>query len=120
MGTAFTSSLAHRRTFVAVTKSKAVEVIQVSLLQILTLNFWILYSLLNPALIEDTHLLQDYLPSWMNHALHSYVLVFTAAELLLCCRHYPRWTTLGRFMSIFVVLAYASWWVRRHIVRSLG
>jgi hypothetical protein len=83
---------------------------------VLTGNFWVLYSLLDPALIEDTHLLQDYLPDWMNHSLHSYVLGFTAAELLLCFRHYPRWTALGRLMSTFVVLAYASWWVRRHFV----
>jgi hypothetical protein len=74
-------------------------------------NFWVLNGLLDPALIEDTHVLQDYVPSWMNHSLHSSVLLFTLTELLLTYRRYPRWTALGRLMSAVVVLAYTSWWV---------
>jgi hypothetical protein len=76
-----------------------------------TVNFWALNSLLDPALIEDTHVLQDFVPGWMDHSLHSCVLVFTLAELLLSYRPYPRWATLGRLRSTVVVLAYASWWV---------
>jgi hypothetical protein len=76
---------------------------------LVSVNFWVLYSLLDPALIEDTHVLQDFVPSWMNHSLHSYVLVFTLAELLLSCKTYPRWAALGRLRSTVVVLAYASW-----------
>jgi hypothetical protein len=76
---------------------------------LVTANFWALNSLLDPALIEDTHVLQDFVPSWMNHSLHSYVLVFTVAELLLSCKTYPRWAALGRLRSTVVVLAYASW-----------
>lgn len=91
-----------------------VEALPVSLLQLVTVNFWALNSLLDPALIEDTHVFEDFVPSWMNHSLHSHVLVFTLAELLLSCRTYPRWTALGRLRSTVVVLAYASWWVCAH------
>ncbi|KDR12963.1 Androgen-induced protein 1 [Zootermopsis nevadensis] len=53
--------------------------------------------------------LQDYVPSWMDHSLHTSVLLFTLAELLLSHRPYPRWSTLGRMRSTVVVLAYTSW-----------
>jgi hypothetical protein len=79
--------------------------------QLVTVNFWVLNSLLDPALIEDTHVLQDYVPSWMNHSLHTAVLLFTFVEILLTYRRYPRWTAPGRLMSAVVVLAYTSWWV---------
>ena len=79
--------------------------------QLVTVNFWVLNSLLDPALIEDTHVLQDHVPSWMNHSLHTAVLFFTLAELLLTYRRYPRWTAPGRLMSAVVVLGYTSWWV---------
>ena len=79
--------------------------------QLVTVNFWVLNSLLDPALIEDTQVLQDYVPSWMNHSLHTAVLFFTLAELLLTYRRYPRRTAPGRLMSAVVVLAYTSWWV---------
>ena len=79
--------------------------------QLVTVNFWVLNSLLDPALIEDTQVLQDYVPSWMNHSLHTTVLLFTLAELLLTYRRYPQWTAPGKLMSTIVVLAYTSWWV---------
>lgn len=80
-------------------------------MQLVTVNFWVLNLLLDPALIEDTQVLQDYVPSWMNHSLHTSVLLFTLAELLLSHRSYPRWSTLGRMRSTVVVLAYTSWYV---------
>ncbi|XP_023714275.1 androgen-dependent TFPI-regulating protein-like isoform X2 [Cryptotermes secundus] len=76
---------------------------------LVSVNFWALNSLFDPALIDDTHAYEDFVPSWMNHSLHSYVLVFALAELLLSCRTYPGWTALGRLRSTVVVLAYASW-----------
>jgi len=79
--------------------------------QLVTVNFWVLNSVLDPALIEDTQVLQDYVPSWMNHSLHTAVLLFTFVELLLTFRRYPQWTAPGRLMSAVVVLAYTSWWV---------
>jgi hypothetical protein len=80
-------------------------------LQLVTVNFWVLNSLLDPALIEDTQVLQDYVPSWMNHSLHTTVLLFALVELVLTHRRYPRWTARGRLMAAVVVLAYTSWWV---------
>jgi hypothetical protein len=94
--------------------------LEIALLQLVTVNFWVLNLLMDPALIEDTHVLQDYVPSWMNHSLHSYMLVFTAAELVLSPRHYPPWMAVGRLMSAAVVLAYASWWVCPQSVKPLG
>jgi hypothetical protein len=85
------------------------ETLAVSLLQLVSVNYWALYSLLGPALIEDTNVLDDFVPIWMDHSLHSSLVVFTLAELLLSCRTYPRWTALGRLRSTVVVLAYASW-----------
>jgi hypothetical protein len=76
-----------------------------------TVNFWVLYSLIDPALIEDTQVLQDHVPSWMNHSLHTCVLLFTLTELLLTHRRYPRWAALGKVMSAVVVLGYTAWWV---------
>lgn len=87
------------------------DTLSISLLQLVSVNFWALNSLFDPALIDDTHAYEDFVPSWMNHSLHSYVLVFALAELLLSCRTYPGWTALGRLRSTVVVLAYASWWV---------
>jgi hypothetical protein len=74
-----------------------------------TLNFWVLICLLDPALIEDTRVLQDHVPPWMDHSLHSAVLLFMLAELLLSHRPYPRWSALGKMRSTVVVLAYTSW-----------
>jgi hypothetical protein len=76
-----------------------------------TVNFWALTLLLDPALIEDTHVFQDYVPGWMDHSLHTSVLLFTLAELLLSYRPYPRWSALGRILATVVVLAYTSWYV---------
>jgi hypothetical protein len=87
-------------------------------LQLVTVNFWVLNSLLDPALIEDTQVLQDHVPCWMNHSLHTNVLVFTLAELFLSYRSFPRWAALGRMRSTVVVLAYTSWCVTIHISRA--
>jgi hypothetical protein len=84
---------------------------QLLFFQLVTVNFWVLNSVLDPALIEDTHVLQDHVPSWMNHSLHTVVLLFALAELLLTYRRYPRWTVPGRLTSAVVVLAYTSWCV---------
>jgi hypothetical protein len=80
-------------------------------MQLVTVNFWVLNCLLDPALIEDSQVLQNYVPGWMDHSLHTSVLLFTLAELLLSYRPYPRWSALGRMRSTVVVLAYTSWYV---------
>ncbi|KAJ9596567.1 hypothetical protein L9F63_012400 [Diploptera punctata] len=60
-------------------------------------------------LIEDTRVFQDLVPSWMDHSLHTNVIFFTLAELLLCYRPYPRSSALGRMRSTVIVLGYTSW-----------
>ncbi|PSN57172.1 hypothetical protein C0J52_01481 [Blattella germanica] len=76
---------------------------------LVAVNYWTLNTLLDPALIEDTQVLQRYVPLWMDHTLHTAVVPFAILELLLAHRPYPRWKALGRVRSTFVVLSYTSW-----------
>ncbi|XP_069692278.1 androgen-induced gene 1 protein-like isoform X2 [Periplaneta americana] len=85
---------------------------------LVSVNYWVLDSLLDPALLEDTHVLQDYVPRWIDHNLHTSVLLFSLAELLLCYRPYPRWASLGQVRSTVVVLAYTSWVILAVLIGS--
>ncbi|ALC43699.1 CG6149 [Drosophila busckii] len=75
-----------------------------------SITFWLLYAL--PSYVIYPQLLQQIYPRWLNHSLHSFVVLYALLELCLTPHRYPR--RREGFMCLGLSLAGYLLWL--HVV----
>ncbi|KAK6623779.1 hypothetical protein RUM44_010635 [Polyplax serrata] len=68
---------------------------------LVTINFWAIYSNY-PRVIDEDNVTESYFPSWVNHGLHSSILLLTVVEKFLVYRPYP--ARMSAFLGFSTVL----------------
>ncbi|XP_069692487.1 androgen-induced gene 1 protein-like [Periplaneta americana] len=81
---------------------------------VVAVNFWTMYSFLEDNLIEDMAVMK-HVPLWMNHSLHTVILVLPLFEMSLSYRPYPD-RMRGLLAVLGVILCYCSWVVFARVV----
>ncbi|XP_050309181.1 androgen-dependent TFPI-regulating protein-like [Anthonomus grandis grandis] len=70
------------------------------------LSFWGLY-LIDRELIFPT-ILDKYFPSWLNHLMHTNIMIFSLLEMLVSYRKYPS-RKIGLTITVSFMLVYLGW-----------
>lgn len=82
------------------------------------LTFWALYAVDRELVFP--RVLDDYFPTWLNHVMHTNIMLLILIELFTSCRRYPSrkvgFTVLFSFMLVYliwihIIHAYSGFWV---------
>ncbi|EEB12170.1 Androgen-induced protein, putative [Pediculus humanus corporis] len=68
---------------------------------LVTINFWAIYSYY-PRVIDEDNVTESFFPSWVNHGLHTTILLLACIEKFITYRSYP--TKIQGFLGLSTVL----------------
>lgn len=90
-------------------------VIKVTLPQFVGVTFWALWAVDRELVLPKA--LDPYFPSWLNHLMHTYIMVSTTLEMIAAPREYPTrskgLTGLLSFMLLYLIW-YSYWFNFNH------
>jgi len=76
------------------------------------LTFWGLYFIDRELVLPKA--IDAYFPTWLNHCMHTNIMIFILAEMFTSCRQYPKRKTGLQVLSVFMI-TYLVW---IHVIHS--